>query len=87
MARPREFVETTVLEAAMKAAAGHQVDLRAAGLDMPLFEAGKEVGHRCLHYVANPGASGGAVAPGAHDNPPARAGIACLAALMGLPLV
>jgi hypothetical protein len=32
------------------AAADHQVDRRAAGLDLPLFEAGKEVGHRRLHF-------------------------------------
>jgi hypothetical protein len=32
------------------ATACHQVDRRAGGLDLPLFEAGKEVGHRILHF-------------------------------------
>jgi hypothetical protein len=32
------------------ATARHQVDRRAGGLDLPLFETGKEVGHRCLHF-------------------------------------
>jgi hypothetical protein len=32
------------------ATARHQVDRRAGGLDLPPFEAGEEVGHRCLHF-------------------------------------
>ena len=32
----------------------HEVDCRAGGLDLPLLEAGKEVGHRRFHFSLIP---------------------------------